>query len=132
MRQTKEILFSKLWISYNNMQFYKQIVISSCLIYHCIFSRWSSVVFQHCNETESAGLPHSLENKKKDQRFTVKDMCKRNFCNHNSITNVAFGIFMTTKANKNLYFTSYSNALAQKHFKILWCKNRQGCQKSLH
>ena len=33
-------------------------------------------------------------------------MTHRNFCNHNLITNVALGIFMTMRANKNLYSLS--------------------------
>ena len=45
----------------------------------------------------------------------------RNFCYHNLITNVALGIFMTMRANKNLYSRHIRTLSPKKHFKIL-CK----------
>ena len=38
-----------------------------------------------------------------DVRGFKSPMTHRNFCNHYLITNVALGIFMTMRANKNLY-----------------------------
>ena len=49
-------------------------------------------------------------------------MAHRNFCNHSLITNVALGIFMTMRANKNLFSRHIRTLSLKKHFKILYLK----------
>ena len=58
-----------------------------------------------------------------EERGFKSPMTKRDFCNHNLITNVALGIFMTMRANKNLYSRLIHDSPLQKN--LVW-KERIG------